>query len=48
MSTVTIFTLLVVGGLVWGGFIFFLVSAIKFENNKRNYEQEQTSSSVDL
>lgn len=31
-------TLIVVGGIVWGGFIYFLASAIKYERDKNSNE----------
>ncbi len=38
MELVTILTFSVIGGLIWGGFVFFLISAIKFETKKSNNE----------
>jgi hypothetical protein len=35
MDLAAILTLIVVGGIVWGGFTFFLIRAIKFEKNKK-------------
>ena len=34
MSNLGIFTLIIVGGIVWGGFIIFLIKAVKNEKNK--------------
>ena len=36
MEIVTILTFLIIGGLIWGGFVFFLITAIKFETKKSN------------
>lgn len=33
-----IITLFIVAGIVWGGFVYFLSKAIKFEKNKKNNE----------
>ncbi len=38
MNFTTILTLLIVGGIVWGGFLFFLFKAIKFESLKKQEE----------
>jgi len=35
MKINTLLTFFVVASIVWGGFIFFLVKAIKFEKNKK-------------
>ncbi len=39
MNFSTIITLVIVGGIVWGGFIFFMVKAVKSEKIKKANEQ---------
>ncbi|MFC2085480.1 hypothetical protein ACFLS9_10510 [Bacteroidota bacterium] len=39
MSLLTVFTLVIVTAVVWGGFIFFLTKAIKKERKKSQNEE---------
>jgi hypothetical protein len=36
VQIITILTMLFVGGLVFGGLIFFILKAVKYENLKKN------------
>ncbi|MCF6268228.1 MAG: MetS family NSS transporter small subunit [Melioribacteraceae bacterium] len=38
MNFITVLTMVLVAGIVWGGFIFFLTIAIKKEKRKRLLE----------
>jgi len=38
MNFITLLTMILVAGIVWGGFIFFLSIAIKKEKMKRSIE----------
>ena len=40
MQFATIITALIVAGIVWGGFIFFLIKAIKYEKVKLKNGEE--------
>lgn len=34
MSLLSIIILVIIGGIVWGGFLYFLIKAIKMEKRK--------------
>jgi hypothetical protein len=39
MSLLTLIIMIFVIGIVWGGLVFFLTKAIKFEKNKSNVQE---------
>lgn len=38
MQIQTIITFIIVAGIVWGGLIYFLINAVKYERNKNSDE----------
>ena len=40
MSFESIVTLIIVGGIVWGGFVYFMIRAIKYEKEKMKIGEE--------